>query len=406
MGFFMTQTTFGRRGVAPRISPYRSAAPVVTPEPSTELLFDNSERLMGALPVFTAGIILLLWVFFALEKSFAFDVGKGVQMSARSLTALGAASRELVIGQHQFWRLFLAPLMHNGVAHIFGNSIALALLGYFLEIRVGRGWFLAVFFLSALTGGLGSMIGNPPEVVTVGASGAISGLLGAVFVLSFHVAFDREQNRAMRRMALRFAVPALAPLLYGAHGHTDYYAHLGGAIGGALLGLFLLANWSGESYRPAHGKIMGAIAAMFLVGSIIGVGFVVKDYARSKAESDQFIPLTRMPEKFDAAAKDAPSLLRRYPNDPRSHLFAAQAAIRSGDGFAAERELRSALTLSTEQNNRPLRFLAKAFLAGLYADRHDWRQTNEYAAEICDKSNSAPEAGELRRLLVKSNICS
>lgn len=405
----MTQAIFGRRGPAPQGAVCRPAAPAWTPEPetelSTEILFDNSERFLGSLPLITVGTILLLWVIFALETHFAFDVGKGGVLSTLSLTALGAASRDLVISQHQAWRLFLAPLLHNGVSHIFGNSLALALLGYFLEIRVGRGWFLAVFFVSALAGGLGSMIGNPPGIVTVGASGAITGLLGAVFMLSFHSAFDAQQNKAMRRMALRWAVPALGPLLWGAQGHTDYSAHLGGALGGASIGFFLLANWDGQSYRPAHSKPMSLVAALFLCGSTVGVAFAALDYRQRQHEAGQFIPLARIPENLVTDGAQALEFLRLYPTDPRSHFIAARAALKDKNGFAAEHELKRAIVLANEPETKPVQLAAKALLAAIYTDRHDWRQAAENAGEICDGSSKEPNADALRKLLVKAKVC-
>jgi rhomboid protease GluP len=96
----------------------------------------------------------------------------------------------------------------------------------------------------------GSMIGNPSYVTTVGASGAITGLIAAAFVMSFHSRTDSEDAAKMRRRALFFGVPALLPLFLGVQGHTDYHAHLGGTLVGAAVALALAFAWDGTSFRP------------------------------------------------------------------------------------------------------------------------------------------------------------
>src|SRR6202035_3620020 len=93
------------------------------------------------------------------------------------------------------------------------------------------------------------LYGNMPGLPSVGASGAITGLVGALFVMSFNPYAETEQQHAMRKTALRFGVPALLPLAFGASGHVDYFAHAGGAIAGGALGMVICAVWS-DGHRP------------------------------------------------------------------------------------------------------------------------------------------------------------
>jgi membrane associated rhomboid family serine protease len=133
---------------------------------------------------------------------------------------------------------------------LIGNCVAMALVGFLLEPIIGRGWFGLIFAASALGGMAGSMSGNPSWVTTVGASGAITGLIAAAFVMSFHGRADAEDAAKLRRRALFFGVPALLPLFLGVQGHTDYHAHLGGALVGAAVALALAFAWDGTSFRP------------------------------------------------------------------------------------------------------------------------------------------------------------
>src|SRR5262249_59599907 len=111
-----------------------------------------------------------------------------------------------------------------------------AFVGRRLEPMIGRGWFLLIFVVSAIGGVAGSLYGNPSFISSVGASGAITGLLGALFVMSFNPYADVDQQRKMRKTALRFGVPALLPLAWGASGGVDYFGHAGGALAGAPIG--------------------------------------------------------------------------------------------------------------------------------------------------------------------------
>src|SRR5271168_650506 len=196
--------TFGQRGVRLAQAQPRSASPlsvarVVRREDETP---SDVERLFAAIPLLTFGLVVGLALIFALEQRLAFDVGPGGALGQESAVALGAASRDNAVGSGQIWRLFLAPLLHGSWSHLIGNCVAMALVGFLLEPIIGRGWFGLIFAASALGGMAGSMIGNPSWVTTVGASGAITGLIAAAFVMSFHGRADAEDAAKLRRRAV------------------------------------------------------------------------------------------------------------------------------------------------------------------------------------------------------------
>src|SRR5579883_1693306 len=191
----MTTKTFGRRTAVPRglprdLQPARvAAAPAASiAAPSEPSAFDEIFRdnpLLNDLPYLTVGLIALLALIFWAETRFAFDIAKGGNLSVQSLIAFGAVSRDLVIGSGQWWRIGLAPLLHASISHIVGNSVALFFVGLRLEPMIGRRWFILVFVASGLGGVIGSLCGNLPGLPSVGASGAITGLVAALFVMSF-----------------------------------------------------------------------------------------------------------------------------------------------------------------------------------------------------------------------------
>jgi rhomboid protease GluP len=357
----MTTRTFGRRGAGlamqrPMLRPTAAAAPVAAAAQAAALARESAppahegaipeKSLIADIPYLTAGLIVLLMVIFGLEKHWAFDIGKDGSLSVQSLIAFGAVSRDLVIGSGEWWRIALAPLLHASAWHLAGNCFALFFVGLRLEPMVGRGWFALIFMISALGGVAGSLYGNPPDMPSVGASGAITGLIGALFVVSFHHRADPIEQRMMRRTALSFGIPALLPLVVATAGNVDYFAHAGGGLAGAAFGLALCAIWSADGARPELGRLAAAAALLGLAVSAACAGIASTRYKAYAADAAQFIPSAEIPATLKAGAKRSAELVARYPKDPRAHLIRGFAMIEAHRLSEAESELRAAMALA------------------------------------------------------------
>lgn len=408
----MATKTFGRRGAAQRIAspsfqPVRvAAAPAAVVEQNDEpSVFEwaiRDNKLIADIPFLTVGLILFLVLVFALERHFAFDIGRDGTLSLRSLIAFGAASYDLVVGSGQWWRIALAPLLHAGTSHIVGNSIALFFVGVRLEPTIGRGWFLLIFVVSALGGVTGSLIGNPHGLSTVGASGAITGLIGALFVMSFNPYADVDQQRAMRKTALRFGVPALLPLAWGASGGVDYFAHAGGAIAGGATGMVICLVWSADSIRPNHARLAGLLALAGFAGSLIASGFVVMHYSAYKAEAGQYVRLSEIPASMRTGAQKSADLVARYPKDPIAHLLRAVYFVDQHRLGEAETELRATIALAgADIAGGAIRMQAQGILAALLADQGRLTEAKALAADSCHARDSDP----MKRILMKAKLC-
>jgi len=237
--------------------------------------------------------------------------------------------------------------------------------------------------------------------MTVGASGAITGLISALFVASFNPYADADDRRVMLKTSLFFGVPALAPLAFGASGNVDYFAHAGGALAGVALAVTLWFVRSHDSVRPnyAHGAGMTALAG--LVGSFICVGFAAAHYASYMADAAQFIRASELTDAHNAVGRSA-DLVARYPKDPQAHFIRALYFIsqkRLGD---AEVALRTTMSLAaSDVAGGPVRTQAQAVLAALLLDqgRHD--EAKAMAAEPC----RAKGQDELHRMLAQVKLC-
>lgn len=150
--------------------------------------------------------------------------------------SLGWKSNVLILNG-EYWRFLTAMFLHGNLVHLFFNGYALFILGPETERIFGTPRFLAIYFLSGLAGGVASYAMSPSP--SVGASGAIFGLIGALAVF-FYLARDILGDMGRRQLqAMVFIIVINLLIGFSAGGVIDNYAHVGGLIGGALAGLVL-----------------------------------------------------------------------------------------------------------------------------------------------------------------------
>ncbi|HKP17898.1 MAG TPA: rhomboid family intramembrane serine protease [Gaiellaceae bacterium] len=130
------------------------------------------------------------------------------------------------VEQGDWWRLLTATFLHAGIWHIAVNMYALWWLGSAVEGAIGSVRFLLLYFASGLAGSAGALVWSP-NALTVGASGAIFGMLGAGLILEW---------RATGRLVGGFAVMLLINLAFtfGFSSFISVGGHVGGLIGGLI----------------------------------------------------------------------------------------------------------------------------------------------------------------------------
>jgi membrane associated rhomboid family serine protease len=124
-----------------------------------------------------------------------------------------------------WWRLVTSGFMHAGIIHILFNMYILYWLGTMLEPALGHVRFVALYFASLLCGSFGVLLLSP-DSVTVGASGAVFGLMGAAFVLQRLRGVDPMASGIGPLILLNLAITFIIPGI-------SIGGHLGGLIGGA-----------------------------------------------------------------------------------------------------------------------------------------------------------------------------
>jgi rhomboid protease GluP len=185
----------------------------------------------------------------------------------------------------EWWRLVTCIFIHVGALHLLLNATGMYVLGRLAEDVFGRARTLAVFGASGIAGAVASFMAV--GALSAGASGAVFGVLGAVFVeITWHRA--RYQQAWKRGMWGGLAIVTLAQLGYGfAYPIVDQWAHGAGLGTGALLGYALSphARWA-----KLGGHVARALAAGFVAISLVAGAFAV---ATSSGDSLGRLPTAR-----------------------------------------------------------------------------------------------------------------
>ncbi|WP_165977132.1 rhomboid family intramembrane serine protease [Nonomuraea diastatica] len=126
----------------------------------------------------------------------------------------------------EYHRLLTAAFVHSGVFHILFNCWALYVIGPYLERAFGHVRFVALYLISALGGSVLGLWIDPVNQPTVGASGAIFGLFGAVFVVG------RKLNMDVRGIAVLIVINLVITFVFP---NISWTGHIGGLIMGSLL---------------------------------------------------------------------------------------------------------------------------------------------------------------------------
>lgn len=308
------------------------------------------------LPWFTFALSYVLVCRFNAETRAATDWNAPGAPGHFTLLAMGGVSRAQVQGHGEWWRLFTATALHGSTAHLVGNLITFIIVGFLLEPMVGIGWFAAIYLTGGFAGAMLSMLLNPADMLSVGASGAIMATLAALFTLSFHTGAPRP--RLMRRVAGFSLFPALLPSVSGG-AITDINAHLGGALAGTAIAFLMLIVWNEHEETPPARSLAAAIAGAWVGLTVYAFSMSSGTFAQYAKDGVDYIQPADMPKDVETMQANSYSLVEKYPRDPRSHLFRGIYFLERNDVSDAEPYFRSAIALSEKS-----RIMSPAF--------HDW----------------------------------
>ena len=406
-----TSSTFGRRAAPPaqpsRVEAARAWTPPTPRVASPAPIALDAPTGFDKTPYLSIGLLTLLALIFIFQPTAGLPMGPGMEMSLHNLMAVGGVSRDLVFKEGEWWRIFTAPLLHANTAHIVGNAGVMAFAAITLERVVGRSWLAAAFVVSAIGGSLFSMLLNRGEIVSVGASGAIMGLLAMILMCSLHPAMHEHAKR-LRWITVRLFVPSLIPFGAAMGSTTDYNCHLGGAVAGGVLGFLLLATWEEDSDNPRQSRLLWGLGALGLGLAVLAFGLVATRHQTYVARGRPLVPDFMLPQKGWASEQNAMALVAAYPRDPRAHLQMAHAYIEAENYVNAERELRLALAereILTRDMPATLEPMMHHLLVGVLAKEQRYDAAIDEARALCKQRPTDDPLKEMDKRLRATGLC-
>jgi membrane associated rhomboid family serine protease len=231
------------------------------PECSRERTKVKTIRNAPAVPVVTQALILINVVVFIAEVISGTQVGAG---TGGTVLHHGSLYGPAVSHQHEYYRIFTAGFLHEGFFHIFVNMLSLFFIGPVLEPAIGSVNFALIYVASLLTGSFGALLFEP-VAQTVGASGAIFGVFGALIVVA------RARGIPIWQSGLA-PILLLNLLLTVSIRGISIGGHLGGLIGGLITG-WLVVEFAERRRQPGIARLGCVIVGLIgIVGAIAVAG--------------------------------------------------------------------------------------------------------------------------------------
>jgi rhomboid protease GluP len=180
----------------------------------------------------------------------------------------------------EYWRLLTVALTHGSIIHLAFNMYALYIIGPLAEALYGRAAYVAIYLLAALGGSIASYLFNATPAV--GASGAIFGLFGLVFVSTFvhRPALARQARALTSQIGVLIVINLFIGFLPGTN--IDYMAHIGGLIVGGWLGFVVpprgaatLACFWQRPVAGDPGQTPSRTPALLAAGGVVLLGVVL-----------------------------------------------------------------------------------------------------------------------------------
>ncbi len=285
-------------------------------------------------------LVANIFVFFLTSQS-------GANENAAVLIRYGAKVNAYIDAQHEWWRFITPIFLHGNVAHLLMNMYGLWVIGPYVERLYGSAKFVFFWVATGIAGVVASYLSVQPNMhssgpigrflfkagdsISVGASGALFGLIGVLFV--FGIKFRRELPEGFKRA---FGIGMLPTILLNIFiGYMipviDNAAHMGGLVAGALLALVIGYKRPGERAGVAVFWHILQLAALALV--VVSFVMVARTFNKSYANLPGGIPPsltgkgTDIKDYLDALNGGQTTLIKGLTEDDASGIDASIQAL-------------------------------------------------------------------------------
>lgn len=203
-----------------------------------------------------------------------------------SLLNWGANFRPITL-EGQWWRLLTNCFLHVGIFHLLLNMYALLYIGVLLEPLLGRTRFISAYLLTGITASITSLWWHD-LTISAGASGAIFGMYGVFLAM---LTTNLIEKTARKPLLTSIAVFVGYNLIYGLKGGIDNAAHIGGLLGGLIIGYAFIPSLK----KPGEDKLkfgtIGLLTILILVSSFVVYKKMPNNIGTYDAKMKEFVSI-------------------------------------------------------------------------------------------------------------------
>lgn len=215
----------------------------------------------------------------------------------------GANFRPLTL-DGQWWRLITNCFLHIGIFHLLMNMYALLYIGVLLEPLLGRTRFISAYLLTGITASIASLWWHD-LTISAGASGAIFGMYGVFLAM---LTTDLIEKTARKTLLTSIAVFVGYNLINGLKDGIDNAAHIGGLIGGLIIGYTLIPSLKKPDEDKLKFGTIGLLTILILASSFVVYKKIPNDLGTYDAKIKEFVSMEQM-------ALEVYNLPSNTPND-------------------------------------------------------------------------------------------
>ena len=188
----------------------------------------------------------VIFILLALNTIMFFVVLFNGGFSAESLANNGGLVPRYVTEDNEYYRLLIAMFLHGGLFHFLMNSYFLYYLGSFTEKLLGSTKYAILYMLSGLGSSVAVWLLSDPDVVTIGASGALYGIMGGLLILTFLKPnwFSPYGIRSIRSISL---INIVFTFILG--GVLSFWGHIGGFVIGIIITYLFIPDYPNTRTR-------------------------------------------------------------------------------------------------------------------------------------------------------------
>ncbi|HLA52548.1 MAG TPA: rhomboid family intramembrane serine protease [Flavitalea sp.] len=220
-----------------------------------------------------------------------------------SMVNWGANFRPMTL-EGQWWRLVSNCFLHIGILHLLMNMYALLNIGVLLEPHLGRTRFISAYLLSGITASVASLWWHD-MTISAGASGAVFGMYGVFLAM---LTTNLIEKAARKALLASIAVFVGYNLIYGLKGGIDNAAHIGGLIGGLIIGYAFIPSLKKPEANNLKFSTVGLLTVLFLASSFVVYKKIPNDFGTYDAKMKEFAAMESM-------ALEVLELPRNTPDD-------------------------------------------------------------------------------------------